>query len=243
MPIHTTRDGDVAIITLDDPERRNALSVALVEELLATLDALHADESAGALVITGTEPAFCSGADVAALRALTGVDADEQLAAGLRAIYAGFLAVYDSPLPTVAAVNGPAVGAGMNLALACDVRIVNARARFDPRFLKIGIHPGGGHTRLLDRLVGPERAAAMVLFGETVSGAAAVERGLAWECVEDDRLLARAAELATRAAAVPAELRSETKAALRAAARHADQAAAVVSELGPQVRSMRALRS
>ena len=78
-----------------------------------------------------------------------------------------------SPLPTVAAVNGPAVGAGMNLALACDVRIAGASARFDTRFLRIGLHPGGGHAWMLDRAVGPQAAAAMVLFGARLDGARA----------------------------------------------------------------------
>ena len=80
-------------------------------------------------------------------------------------IYEGFLRVLRSPLPTIAAVNGPAVGAGMNLALACDVRLAGASARFDTRFVKIGLHPGGGHVWMLERAVGPQAAAAMVLFG------------------------------------------------------------------------------
>src|SRR3954466_2727240 len=105
------RDG-VAIVTLNDPERRNAINLEMNAELEATFDELeHGD--VGAVVITGAPPAFCAGADLDALQHATEPEA-------LRRIYAGFLRVANSPLPTVAAVNGAAVGAGMNMALACD---------------------------------------------------------------------------------------------------------------------------
>ena len=112
-------------------------------------------------------------------------------------------------------MNGPAVGAGFNLALACDVRIAGTSARFDARFLRIGIHPGGGHTWLLDRAVGPQAAAAMNLFGERLDGERAAGIGLAWECVPDADLLDRATELAARAADAPRELAMRVKASLR----------------------------
>src|SRR5205823_197881 len=108
---------------------------------------------------------------------------------GLRSVYEGFLRVARSPLPTVAAVNGAAVGAGMNLALCCDVRIAGRSARFDTRFLKLGLHPGGGHTWMLQRAIGPQGAAAMVLFGDVLNGEAAEKCGLVWRCVDDDALL------------------------------------------------------
>ena len=137
------REG-VALVTLIDRERRNAMTAKMVAEIVETFDALEANESVGAVVITGEPPAFCSGADVAALGTLS----EERTVGGRRSItsiYEGFLRVLRSPLPTVAAVNGPAVGAGMNLALACHVRIAGESARFDTRFLRIGLHPGGGH--------------------------------------------------------------------------------------------------
>ena len=86
-------------------------------------------------------------------------------------IYEGFLRIARSPLPTLAAVNGAAVGAGMNLALGCDVRMAAARARFDTRFLQIGLHPGGGHTWMQRRIVGPQAAMAAVVFGQVLDGA------------------------------------------------------------------------
>jgi len=212
--LHQERRGRVAVLTLDDPERRNALSRTLVDAITSTVAALEADDSVGAVVVTGAPPAFCSGADVSAL---TSLGAEGQDPNDVREIYAGFLRVLDCPLPTIAAVNGPAVGAGFNLALACDVRIAGESARFDARFLRIGIHPGGGHTWLLDRAVGPQAAAAMNLFGERVDGSRAAAIGLAWECVPDAELVDRAVELAARAAEAPRELATRVKATLRQA--------------------------
>ena len=236
MPLHLNRHGRVAVLTLDDAERRNALTAPLVAEILTTMDALDTDPEVGAIVVTGAAPAFCSGADVNALKAMA--DGTEE-PADVRDIYSGFLRILDSPLPTIAAVNGPAVGAGCNLALACDVRIAGTSAMFDARFLRIGIHPGGGHTWLLDRAVGPQTAAAMNLFGARLDGPRAVEVGLAWECVADDALLEHAIALATRAAEVPRELSTRTKASLRHTAGLTDHDEAMRFELDHQVWSFR----
>src|ERR1043166_4948133 len=122
------------------------------------------------------------------------------------AIYEGFLRVARSPLPTLAAVNGAAVGAGMNLALCCDVRIAGRSARFDTRFLQLGLHPGGGHTWMLQRAIGPQGAAAMVLFGDVLNGEAAEKCGLVWRCVDDEKLLDECRSLAAKAADTPIEL-------------------------------------
>ena len=228
--VQLTHDDGVAVVTLDDPARRNALTGPLVDELTAVLDDLEADERVRAVVVTGAPPAFCAGADLGELGA--------SREAGLRHIYEGFLRVARSPLPTVAAVNGAAVGAGMNLALACDLRLAATSARFDTRFLQLGIHPGGGHTWMLQRLVGPQTAAAMVLFGEVLDGPGAVAAGLAWRCVDDAVLLAEARTLAARAAAVPPGLAARAKATLRDVAVLDDHAEAVERELVPQLWSM-----
>jgi enoyl-CoA hydratase len=156
----------------------------------------------------------------------------------VRSIYAGFLRILDSPLPTVAAVNGAAVGAGCNLALACDVRIAGVSARFDTRFLRIGLHPGGGHTWMLERAVGPQAAAAMVVFGERVDGPRAAEIGLAWSCHPDAELIERAVAFAARAAAVPKELAAATLGTLREAPWQPDFDAAVATEIERQTWSM-----
>jgi enoyl-CoA hydratase len=235
MPLHVDHRGRVAVLTLDDPDRRNALSAELVDAIVAAVDAAEADEEVGAIVVTGAPPAFCSGADVGNLAALSADGGAAARDPALPGIYEGFLRVLRSSLPTVAAVNGPAVGAGFNLALACDVRIAGTSARFDTRFVRLGIHPGGGHTWLLERSVGPQAAAAMVLFGERVDGPRATELGLAWRCVEDDALVDDAVAFAARAAEAPGELVANVKATLRQAPWQPDFDAAVATELERQV--------
>ncbi len=221
----------VAVVTIDDAPRRNALTLPMVDELVAAFDSLEADPAVGAVVITGAPPAFCAGADLSHLGA-------GPSGAGMRSIYEGFLRVGRSPLPTLAAVNGAAVGAGVNLALCCDLRIAGRQARFDTRFLQLGLHPGGGHTWMLRQLLGPQGAAATVLFGDVLDGEAAARHGLAWECVDDDALLERAVEFAARAAAAPRALLQRTKATLARMATVADHEAAVVVELDAQLWSM-----
>ena len=235
MPLRTERRGRVAVLVLDDSETRNALGAEMVEQILTTVGECEADDGVGALVVTGAPPAFCSGADVRALRDMKGRDASD-----VRSIYDGFLRIRESSLPTVAAVNGPAVGAGFNLALCCDVRIAGASARFDARFARIGLHPGGGHVWMLERAVGPQAAAAMTLFGERIDGARAAELGLAWRCVPDDELLDHAIELAAQAAELDRELAAAVKATLSEAPWHADFEAAVQVELARQRRTFEA---
>ncbi|MGQ0826595.1 MAG: enoyl-CoA hydratase-related protein [Actinomycetota bacterium] len=230
------REG-VAIVTLVDVERRNAMTATMVVEIIATFDALEGDDTTGAVVITGEPPAFCSGADVASLGALAAARDDRERGA-VQSIYDGFLRVLRSPLPTVAAVNGPAVGAGLNLALACDVRLAAASARFDARFLRIGLHPGGGHTWMLERAVGPQAAAAIVLFGERIDGARAAEIGLAWRCYPDDALMDAAVAFGRGAATAPRALVARTKQTLRSVAWQPDFAAAVAAEVEHQAWSL-----
>ena len=229
--IRTDRPGDrVAVVTLDDPSRRNALSLQLSADLASTIEALVEDPEVGAVVVTGDGPAFCAGADLTQL----GDSARE----GLLAIYEGFLAVARCPLPTIAAVNGPAVGAGMNLALACDLRVASTEARFDCRFLDLGIHPGGGHTWMLRRLLGPQTAAAMVLFSEVLDAGTALERGLVWETTDPGDLLGRCVELAASAASVPEGLSRDAKATLGDVAAVDSHADAIALELERQLESM-----
>ena len=220
----------VAVVTLDAPDRRNALTLAMVDEITAGLDAVEADPTVGALVVTGTAPAFCAGADLSHL--------GESQREGLLRIYEGFLRIGRSPLPSIAAVNGAAVGAGVNLALVCDVIVASESSRFDTRFLQLGLHPGGGHTWMLQRRVGPQTAAAMVLFGQILDGRQAADAGLAWSCVPDDELIATARQLAAAAAAAPRDLVARIRATMvdvRALDDHGD---AVERELDPQVWSI-----
>lgn len=228
--VRTDINDGVALITLDDPDRRNALGGPLGDDLIAAVDAVEADTSVGAVVVTGEGRAFCAGADLS--------DLGTSERDGLLAIYEGFLRVAHCPLPTIAAVNGAAVGAGMNLALACDVRLAARRARFDTRFLQLGLHPGGGHTWMFRRVVGPQAAAAALLFGEILDGAEAERVGLVWRCVDDDELFAAAHELAARAATAPRDLVVKVKETLGAMAGVATHHEAVERELDPQVWSL-----
>lgn len=234
------RDG-VAVVALDDPDKRNMLSEAMVADLLAVLDRVEASATVGALVVTGAPPAFCAGANLGNLgRAGEGArrEGGAGQSEGMRGIYEAFLRVSRSPLPTVAAVNGAAVGAGMNLALACDVRVVAESARFDTRFLELGLHPGGGHTWMLQRAVGQQTALAMVLFGQVLRGPEAAARGLAWTCHPDGEVVDAAVELAARAASAPPELARRVKQTLRTVATLDDHEAAVDTELEAQVWSL-----
>lgn len=228
--VRTEVSDRVAVVTLDDPERRNALNLSMVEEIVSTFDTLEAGGDVGAVVVTGAPPAFCAGAD------LSHLGASER--DGLLRIYEGFLRVGRSPLPTIAAVNGAAVGAGMNLALVCDVRLAARRARFDTRFMQLGLHPGGGHTWMSRRIAGPQTALATVVFGEVLDGETAERCGLVWRCVDDDRLLDAAREMAGRAAAAPAELVRRTKDTINAMAEVHTQSDAVERELEPQLWSI-----
>jgi enoyl-CoA hydratase len=221
----------VARVTLDDPDRRNAISLAMNRELVAAIEGLEARDDVGAIVVTGAGRAFCAGADLSELRASADHD-------GLAHIYAGFLRLAHCRIPTVAAVNGAAVGAGMNMALACDLIVAARAARFDSRFLDIGIHPGGGHTWRLRNLTDPQTVAAMVLFGEALDGEGAERRGLAWTCVDDDALLETAHRIAARAAHHPPALTRKTKATIAQLPRVHSSEDAVAHELDPQVWSM-----
>ncbi|MFZ6005238.1 MAG: enoyl-CoA hydratase [Actinomycetota bacterium] len=235
MPlVRTDISGGVATVTLADPDRRNALTLPMVTEIVDIFDHLEADPAVGAVVVTGEPPAFCAGADLSHLSS----SADRSPETGLRSIYEGFLRIGRSPLPTLAAVNGAAVGAGMNLALVCDVRLAGARARFDTRFLQLGLHPGGGHTWMFRRIAGPQAVAATVLFGEILDGPEAERVGLVWRCVADDELLAEAQRLASHAAGAPRELVARTKATIADMAGIDSHEAAVDRELVPQVWSL-----
>lgn len=220
----------VALVTLDAPARRNALSLELVDEIEAGFDAIESNPGVGAVVVTGAPPAFCAGADLSHL--------GSSQRQGLSRVYEGFLRVGRSPLPTIAAVNGAAVGAGVNLALVCDLILAGESARFDTRFIGLGLHPGGGHTWMLQRRVGSQAAAALVLFGRVLEGRQAERAGLAWSCVPDDELLPLALEMASVAARAPRDLVERVKQTMRDVTQLTDHAAAVERELDPQVWSI-----
>jgi enoyl-CoA hydratase len=201
-------DGGVAVVTLNAPQRRNALTPAMATELIATFDEVDARDDVGALVVRAVGKSFCAGGDVQTLTDAGKDPAAPDAYAGMGAIYDSFYRLGQVKAPTIAAVRGSAVGAGMNMLLAADLRIVARDARLICGFLKRGLHPGGGHFVILSRLVGREAAAAMALFGEEVDGERAVQLGLAWETVDDAAVEDRALELAARVAKDPALARA-----------------------------------
>lgn len=227
-------DNHIAVVTVNDPDRRNAVTAAMSVQLRAAIKRAEGDTDVHAVVVTGAGKAFCAGADLSALGEAT----EERLLQ----VYDGFMAVGRCTLPTIAAVNGPAVGAGLNLALAADVRIAGPTALFDARFQKLGLHPGGGATWMLQRAVGPQVARAALLFGMRFDAESAVRHGLALSIAEDP--VAAALELAAGPAAAPREVVLATKATMRATASPGSvdveqHELAKNTELGPQARSIR----
>jgi enoyl-CoA hydratase len=213
--VELERHGDgVAVLTLDAPERRNALTVAMADELVAACEELDADASVGAVVVRGAGGFFCAGGDRATLAEAGRDPAAPETYAGIGAVYRSFARVGEVEPPTIAAVRGGAVGAGLNLMLATDLRIVGREARIVSGFLPIGLHPGGGHGALIGRTGAREAAAALALFGERIDGARAAELGLAWAAVDDEDVEGTALELGARAGADP-ELARRTAASLR----------------------------
>ena len=191
--VKTETTKSIAVLTLDDPKRRNAISTDMADALKAAVRELESSDEVKALIVTGTPPSFSAGADLN--------DLEKAPPESIKRIYDGFLSVARFPLLTIAAVNGPAVGAGLNLALSCDVRLAGRSALFESRFLDLALHPGGGHTWMLGRLLGPQGMAAMILCGESLDGEAAAMRGLAWSCVDDGALMDEAMRLAASACA------------------------------------------
>lgn len=221
-------DDAIGVVTLADPAQRNALTLEMTRDLAAAV-ARAQQQDVAALVLTAEPPVFCAGGSL-----------DDLLAprAPLADMYAGFLALAQAPIVTIAAVDGPAIGAGVNLPLACDVIVASPRASFDPRFLDIGIHPGGGHLWRLEQRVGRQAAAALSLCGETLDGPDAERKGLVWRCVPSEDLLDTALGLARRVASRPRAVVERAKATLDASLTVDRSADAVALELDAQQWSM-----
>lgn len=213
MTILVETHPEYRVITLNRPERLNALTAEMADALMAALAAAEADPTCRALLITGAGRAFCAGQD---LTAITGMAAPE----------IGRLLDHYNPvirklrtlaLPVVCAVNGVAAGAGANLALACDIVLAGEGASFVQAFARIGLVPDCGGTWFLPRLVGMARARALALLAEPLSAATAAEWGMIWRVVADDRLLSEGRALAARLAGGATTGLALTKRALDAA--------------------------
>jgi enoyl-CoA hydratase len=191
--IRVDRDDSVAVLTIDRTPVRNALNLETVQECHGALVELAADESVGALIITGAgETAFVSGADINDIR---GRGRDDGLAAINSSLFA---AVERFPRPTIAAINGFALGGGCELALACDIRVAAETAKFGQPELGLGIIPAAGATQRLPRVVGLGWAKHLVLTGEIIDAKQALEIGLVTAIMPAGQLQVRARELAKR---------------------------------------------
>lgn len=170
------RAGAVATITLNRPEARNALDLVMRRELLAALDEVEADDAARVLVVTGAGGHFCAGGDVKSMRERRHTAAEGRRRVEM--LNRMVLRLVDFPRPTIAMVDGYAVGAGCNLALCCDLVVASDRARFGELFWKIGLVPDGGGTWLLPRVIGLARAKELIFTADVIDAAEAVRIGL-----------------------------------------------------------------
>ncbi|GAA3612449.1 enoyl-CoA hydratase [Kineosporia mesophila] len=182
--VRMEKDGPVRHIVLAAAKRRNALSAVMLDELAEAVARVATDDGARALVVRAEGKAFCAGAEVPGLFGdLNRPTA--QIRDDLKRIYASFLGVADLPIPTIAAVQGVAVGAGINLALACDIVIAGPAAQFAVTFADIGLHPGGGASWFLTRRMGADRALAAIIAAETIDADTALRSGLVTQLVDD----------------------------------------------------------
>lgn len=191
------RDG-IAVVTLDDPDRRNAMTVTMGEAISTTFGELASDDDLRAVVLTGTPPAFSAGGDLAMLEdhARRAREEDFDATDEMRSFYQRFLAVRDVPVPVVAAVNGHAIGAGLCVALACDLLLVADEAKVGLNFARLGLHPGMAGSWLLPRRVSEQQAAEWLYTGRIVSGAEAAAAGMALRSMPSSDVLPAALDLA-----------------------------------------------
>lgn len=214
------RDGAIVTLTMNQPEARNPLTGnTAVPEFVEACDRISADPSIRAVIITGAGSAFCSGGNVKDMQKYFSGDAiptpvavREEYRRGIQRLP---LALYNLEVPTIAAVNGPAIGAGCDLACMCDIRIASESARFAESFIKVGIVPGDGGAWLLPRVVGRSKAAEMAFTGEIIDAAEALACGMVSRVVPAEQLLDTARALAQKIAANPGPTLRLTKRLLR----------------------------
>lgn len=223
-PVRVELRGAVAVVVFDDPERRNAMTEEMGRALTKVMARLAADAAVRAVVLTGAGVAFSAGGDLAMIedksragRAEPGEAARARNRAFMRDFYRLFLAVRELPCPSIAAIQGPAIGAGLAVALACDLRIAAREARLGLNFAKLGIHPGMGSSWTLPRLVGPAHAADLLFSGRSIDGVEAERIGLVNRAVPRDTVLPTALALAEEiAACAPIAVRGSKRALARA---------------------------
>jgi 2-(1,2-epoxy-1,2-dihydrophenyl)acetyl-CoA isomerase len=191
----------VATVTLNRPEKLNALDGELMDTLLSTMERLAEDKETRCIVLTGAGRGFCAGGDITGMTSAAA--AEENPIAGLRRREEASRMLHEMPKPTIAMVNGPAAGAGLSIALACDLRIAGESARFGTAFVRIGFSGDFGGTWMLQRLVGPAKARELYFTGDLIDAREAERIGLVNRTVPDDQLASETRTLAERIAKGP----------------------------------------
>ena len=225
-PVLLGSKGHVATITLNQPERRNAMGPALLKRFAQRVEEARQLEDVRVVVLTGTGRHFCAGADFTALgpevqqersgqQRGDAAEPQDRLTAAVRGIYRRFWCVEALEVPTIAAINGSAIGGGLGLALACDLRIAVDDAKLGASFVRLGLAPGMGLSWTLPRVLGAARAAELMFTGRILRGAEAAEVGLVHEACAREDFAARVAALATEIARGAPEALRLTKQALR----------------------------
>lgn len=198
-PILLKKDGPIAYLTLNRPETHNTIDLDMLRALRAQVDEIKSSPDIRVVILTGTGRFFCSGANLTGMGNLLGEDGPKG-AAGVREaareIYRSGLCLLELEVPVIAAINGHAVGGGLAMSLACDIRLVAENAKMGANFVRIGLHPGLAVTYFLPRIVGFARAAELLFTGRIFKGAEAVEMGLATAAVPSDDVMTRAKEIA-----------------------------------------------
>jgi enoyl-CoA hydratase/carnithine racemase len=200
------QQGHIVTLTMNDPEHRNALTGNnAVPEFLEAIDRIHDDRTVRAVIITGAGTAFSSGGNVRDMERqasgeVPGMQIRQEYRRGIQRLP---LALYNLEVPVIAAVNGPAIGAGLDLACMCDVRIASEKAKFAESFVKLGIIPGDGGAWLLPRIIGMSRAAELTFTGQMIDAPQAAEWNLVSRVVSHENLMASAQEIAGAIAANP----------------------------------------
>ncbi|MBS1679348.1 MAG: enoyl-CoA hydratase/isomerase family protein [Actinobacteria bacterium] len=192
-------DGDLGTLTLDRPDAFNAMSPELIGELAIATGYLADTAPIRALIVTGAGRAFCSGGDINWFRKgidEPDIDISADVRRGAEVMHQAIIDLRRIPVPVIAAINGPAAGAGFSLALACDVRIASEDAFFAPAYGRVGLSPDGGMTYFLPRVIGPSRALELLLDDPNLPAADALAMGIATEVVPGDQVMDRARERA-----------------------------------------------
>ncbi len=220
--LQVEKQGRIAILRMSKPEAMNALSsLEDCDNIISTLESLNFDRSVSVVILTGSGRAFSAGGDLKAMQARTGIGPQEQpdstrfnYRRGVQKVTRAFM---DLELPAIAAINGHAIGLGLDLACLCDMRIAAESAMMSASFIKIGLVPGDGGAWSLQKILGYSKAAELFFTGERFGAAAALEMGLVGQVVPDDKLMDAALELANKIAANPARSLRLTKRLLREA--------------------------